>query len=507
MRWQSSSSDLDRYARMKAPLTKLFDIYVFAYVFFLASKPLDDPDLWFHLKTGEYIVRNRMIPRADPFSFTYYGYPWIAHGWLSGTIFYLVQSRLGYGALIFLFAALATLAFWFVFRRCNAHMLIAGFAVVLGLLSVSANVGVRPRIFTLLLSSIFLFILEKYTRNGNGRIIWVLIPLMVLWVNLHGAFVIGFALIGLTMIGIVLDKWFGDEQTLLWPHLRTLGLVLSGCVLGTLLNPYGAAMFAVPLRVLQSPIYKSVVVDWLSPDFHRPELFPFLLLFLITTAALALSPVRPKPSEVLLFLATLYASLSSQRNVLIFALVAVPLFASYFQYWLDSNALGKALPRGSSFSRYANLLTPLLLLPLILFAVKLKTTVYGEWRQQTMDVPLKAVEYLKAKQIVGNTFTDPNTWANFLIWAMPSNHVFIDGRDVYPEQFVKEYVDIVTGTSDWREPFDRYRVQVVIASPESVISRELKAVSDWQEVYRDDMAIVFSRRSSARSQGTQTRKQ
>ena len=88
-----------------------------------------------------------------------------------------------------------------------------------------------------------------------------------------------------------------------------------------------------------------------------------------------------------------------------------------------------------------------------------------------MDVPLKAVEYLKQNQLFGNTFTEPNIWANYLIWSMPSNPVYIDGRDVYPERFVAEYANIVFGTSDWREAFDRYKVQVAIVGPRSLLAR------------------------------------
>src|ERR1051325_832492 len=146
---------------MNVSLKRVFEIYVFAFVFFLASKPLNDPDFWFHLKSGEYILRNHTFPTTDPFSFTFYGqhsFPttdpfsftfygqhWIVHGWLSTVLFYLVQSRLGYRALIFLFALLVTLTFWFVFRRCRAHPFVTGFAMLLGVLSMSTNIGVRPR--------------------------------------------------------------------------------------------------------------------------------------------------------------------------------------------------------------------------------------------------------------------------------------------------------------------------------------------------------------------------
>jgi hypothetical protein len=478
---------------MSRSFKNIFEVGILAYVFILASKPLNDPDFWFHLKTGEYIVLNGLIPRTDPFSFTFNGHPWIAHGWLSGLIFYLIQSRLGFGALIFLFALLITLAFWFVFRRCNAHPLISGIAVLIGVLSMSTNIGVRPRVFTILLSSIFLYILGNYARRGEGKWIWILVPLTALWVNLHGGYFIGLALMALTMTGIILDKYLGGEQIKLWPRLGVLSAVMAGSVLAILANPYGAAMPTVPIRVLQSPVYKQIIVDWLSPDFHRPEVLPFLLLLLLTTAALALSPVRPKPSEVVFFLATLYATLASQRNMTIFALVAVPLFANYTQHWLNSNALGTFLSKSTILeSRGLGLL---FLLPLVLFAVQLRWTVYGEVRQQTMDVPVRAVDHLKQNQIFGNTFTEPNIWANYLIWSMPSNPVYIDGRDVYPERFVAEYAGIVFGTNDWREAFDRYEVQVAIVGPRSLLARRMRSAGDWQEVYHDEMAIVFSRRA------------
>ena len=478
---------------MKITLRTIFVIYVFAFVFFLASKPLNDPDFWFHLKTGEYIVLNGIVPTTDPFSSTFNGSPWMVHGWISAVSFHFIHAWFGYGALIFLFALLMTLAFWFVFLRCHAHPFITGFAILLGILSASTNIGVRPRVFTLLLISIFLFILERFTRSGEGKSIWLMIALSALWVNLHGGFFIGIALIGLTIVGVILDKWISKDSAPLWPRLKMLTLVLVGCVLALLVNPYGAAMLGVPVRVLQNPVYKEVVVDWLSPDFHRSEVFPFLLLFLLTTAALAISPVRPKPSEILLFLATLYSSLTSQRNIAIFALVAVPLFANYSQHWLDSSRFRELFAENSLLSRRVGVAGLLLLLPLILFAVKLKSTVYGDFRQQTMDVPLNAVDYLKQKQIVGNTFTDPKIWRNYFLWALPSNPFFIDGRDVYPDRFIREYLSIVSGRTDWHEAFDRYGVRVAIVGPKSVIARKMKDASDWQEVYRDEMTVVFTR--------------
>ena len=221
-----------------------------------------------------------------------------------------------------------------------------------------------------------------------------------------------------------------------------------------------------------------------------------MILILMTIAAIALSPKRIRPSELLLFLATLYATLRTQRNAVIFALVAVPLFSNYFQYWIDSTSIGKRLGKSPtpSFTRLSVLVSVVLLLPLIAFAVKLKSTVFAPPKQESLKVPVKAVEYMKEHQITGNTFTSPNVWGGYLIWTLPSNPVYIDGRDVYPEEFVKEFVDIITGRADWKAPFDQRGVQNVLVEPGTMLNRQLEQAPEWEKVYEDEMSVVFKRR-------------
>ena len=151
---------------MSRAVSRIFEIYIFAYAVLFASRPLSDADFWWHLKTGEYIVATGIIPRSDFFSFTNYGRPWVAHEWLSEVIFYVIYSRLGFNALILIFAIITALAFWIALKRSIAHPFIGGIAVVLGVWSVLPTVGVRPRAFTLLLASIFLAILG-HQRNRH----------------------------------------------------------------------------------------------------------------------------------------------------------------------------------------------------------------------------------------------------------------------------------------------------------------------------------------------------
>ena len=483
---------------MNKTFARVFQIYVFAFAFLFASRPLDDGDFWWHLKTGEYIVGQGVIPKTDFFSFTNYGKPWVAHEWLSEAIFYLGYSWFGYGSLIFTFAVLAVLAFWLVTRRLDSHPFIFAPAVLLGVWSILPTLGVRPRIFTLLFSAIYLALLDSFRRSEKSWHIWLTVPLMAIWVNLHGGFLMGFVLLGLGIAGLVLDTLM-EKRTIkgIWNQLRTLGLVSVSCAVAALLNPHGWRIYLFPFEIFFSPVQQQSVRDWLSPNFHLPELFPLAALILLTIAVLALSPKRPRPSEVLLFVLTLFATLKSNRHMAILALVAVPLVIRYLQHWITSLASTEAFsprPRQTS-SRATVFIAIAMLLPLGAFVPKLAAEVYGPPKQNVVRVPIKAVEYMKQNGIGGPTFTENNMWGGYLIWATPLNPVYIDGRiDMYGDQFVREYINIVNGKVDWEESFARHQVKNAIVKPKSQLARSLQHSPEWQQLYEDEMTIVFSRR-------------
>lgn len=483
---------------MNTTLKRTFEVYVFVFAFLFASRPLSDGDFWWHLKTGEYIVKNLHIPRIDFYSFTVRGKHWVAHEWLSEVIFYLVYSRAGFNTLIFIFTVLTVLAFWVVFRRSQAHPFVKGFAVLLSVWSILPTAGVRPRTFTLLFAGIYLAALHGFVRERQTKAIWWLVPLMIVWVNLHAGYLIGLVLIGLVIVGVVLDAWLaGEKLASQWPRLKTLVLVFIACLVAVNLNPQGPRIFLFPFEFFFSPVQQDQIVDWLSPDFHQQELFPLLLMIMLTIAAFALSPKRVRPSDLLLFLATLYMTLKSNRHMAIFALVVGPMMAEYLQHWLETTRFGRMFrPSESTSSGRRHLVFNVILVAVLIACfIKLKSVIYSPPTQARVGVPLNAVAYLKENGIAGNTFTDPNIWGGYLIWETPSNPVYIDGRiDMYGDAFVKEYLGIIRGITPWQEPFDKYGVQVAIVSPTSAMRLQLEQSPQWQQVYRDEMAVTFRRK-------------
>jgi hypothetical protein len=484
---------------MNITLKRTFEVYVFVFAFLFASRPLSDGDFWWHLKTGEYIVRNFIIPRVDFYSFTVPGKAWVAHEWLSEVIFYLIYSRAGFNTLIFIFTVLTVLAFWVVFRRTQAHPFVKGFAVLLSVWSILPTIGVRPRAFTLLFAGIYLALLHRFVRERKTRAIWWLVPLMIVWVNLHAGYLIGLVLIGVAIVGVVLDAWFaGEKLASYWPQLKTLGIVFVACFVAVNLNPQGPRIFVFPFEFFLSPVQQDQITDWLSPDFHQKELFPLLLLIMLTIAALALSPKRVRPSELLLFLGTLYMTLKSNRHMAIFALVAGPMLADYLQHWLEASRFARIFgdsPATASTGRRQLIFNVILVVVLIACVIKLKSVIYSPPTQARVGVPLNAVAYLKENGITGNTFTDPNIWGGYLIWETPSNPVYIDGRiDMYGDEFMREYLGIIRGVTRWQEPFDKYGVRVAIVSPTSFLRLQLEQSPQWRQVYRDEMAVVFTKK-------------
>jgi hypothetical protein len=295
-------------------------------LFAMSAHSVTDPDVWWHLRTGELIIQTHSVPRADPYSFTRFGQPWVNHEWLSDVMIFTLYRWAGWGGLIVAFASIIGAALLLVFLRCPGHPFTAALITALGAVASAATWGVRPQMLSLLLASVLLLILQRFDQHPNR--VWWAIPLMLLWVNLHGGYAMGIALLALFLGGRALDVVLGFER---WPRaapqLRRLALVLAACLAVIPLNPNGVRMYWYPLQTLHSASMQNYIDEWFSPNFHELKYLPLLLLILAILVGITLSPRRLRPRELVLLSATTLAGLRSVRHIPIFVLVAVPLLS------------------------------------------------------------------------------------------------------------------------------------------------------------------------------------
>ncbi|HEY7066426.1 MAG TPA: hypothetical protein VII06_33445 [Chloroflexota bacterium] len=451
-----------------------------------------DSDYWWHIRTGQYIVDTGTLPREDLFSYTARGHPWVTHEWLSEVVLYATFGPLGYAGNVLLFALLSALTWIAVYATCRLHglgelgallLMMACFAVSLGALNV------RVQVVTMLLLATTAWLLTRY-RLGERRALWVIPPLLVLWVNLHGGYVVGLGILGLTVVGEALAHLLRQPAA----PLRPLVVGTALATLATLLNPHGVNALLYPFSYAGAQnASRLYVAEWQSPDFHQPYFMLFAGLLLLTMClGLGLRPLGP--TDLLWAVAFTLMALQSARHIPLCAIILVPLVAARLQSVLP--ALRRPL------ARWRQPAGPLLLWPPLIAAclvLVLESAEQGKPLQLRREpdaagYPAAAVAYLRERAPEGNLFNE-YLWGGYLIYELyPGRQVFIDGRaDVYGDALMEAFMAVATLRPEWHQVLDRYDVRIALIRKDGPLSVMLRDTPGWERLYADDLAEIYRR--------------
>jgi hypothetical protein len=474
---------------------KLFVVILAVGLFVLAARNVTDPDVWWHLRTGQLIIHNHRVFHADPYSFTRAGQPWVDHEWLSQVLIFGLYKVAGWGGLISGFTAIIAVGFLLVFLRSPGRPYVAGAITTWAALASVPSWGVRPQVFTLLLASILLLLLERSYQRP--KLLWWTPPLMLLWVNLHAGYAVGIALLLIFLIGDALDRAFRvEEPALTSTRFRSLTLALVACIAIVPLNPYGTAMYRYPLQTLHSRAMLAYIGEWLSPDFHQGRYAAVLLMMLATILLPAISPRRLHARELLLLAVTTYAALRSVRHIPIYVLVAAPLLSAMVHAKLQE--LGKAglFDRQSPMTQTKFVVNAMLLAGFLAFTVGRVNYVVGrQTRTEETEFPAAAVNFLNSTRLPAPMMNHYN-WGGYFIWKLyPEYKVYIDGRaDVYGDSFLDEFASVyyLKGQT-WRTPLERWNIQTVVLPPDAPLVTALGTLPGWRQVFADRQAVVLTR--------------
>jgi len=481
---------------MKLTIRQVFFIILMLCLFLMTLRPIADPDFWWHLRTGQLIVQTHSIPQTDPFSFTRIGQPWITHEWLSEILIYALFRLGNYGLLIFTFSIIITASFLLTYLRSPAETrpYVAGFVLLLGAVSTAPTWGVRPQMISLLLTSLVLFLLDRFRRDGQLRFLIPLPLITLIWVNLHAGYFLGLGLVGIHIAGELIDllvaRFSKSERVKAVPTLKSilsLCITLGICILATLANPNGIRIIIYPFQTLTSPSMQQFIQEWFSPDFHQLMWQPLAWLILALIGVGMISKKTISPTNILLTIVFGYAALISMRNIPFFALAAIPVLAE------QVGSLIKIRTMVQIPSRLSRLMVPVILSCIILITgLRFTQIVQEQPKTETENFPKTAVDWLEKNAPTGNLFNSYN-WGGYLIWRMyPQGQVYIDGRaDVYGDAFIFNYLSIYNTAPGWEDKLNNQAIQTVLVESDAPLANLLRQSPDWRIAFSDKLSTIF----------------
>jgi hypothetical protein len=459
------------------PLAALVALGLLALLLPTAPSLLQDPDMLWHVRTGQEILGSGHFPQVDSYSWTMNGQNWIAKEWLSQVFYALGYNLAGWTgvALLALVAACAACGLVFAALERRAGPLFALAAVALVALAGHFHLLARPHVLAWPVAAAFAIALLDAAEVGRAPR-WSLALLVVLWANLHGSFLFAFVLLPFfAWESVARAQEDQGRLALRWTGLAAL------CLLAPLVHPYGWGVFAAARDVLALGPALSLIVEWRPQNFSSFGHFEFVLL--LGLGASLLSGLRLPAPRVALALAVLHSALAHVRQETLGLMVVALLVAA------PAAALRGAVfrPRRLEWRVVAGVAAGVL-------AVAAGSLLHGGGLRLPDEIaPQAALNAARAAGVKGQVLNE-DQFGGFLI----GQHVptYADGR---AELFGPMHTDLSMALAG-RNP---ETLKTLLANPQIgwtllptalPANQVLDASSEWRRVYRDEVASVYARR-------------
>jgi hypothetical protein len=487
----------ERLLNLKAAIFLLMVIVTL----FELSHTKADPDLWGYLAFGRLFWTHSRFPYLDVFAYVPTLKPWVYHEWLTGVLFYPVYRTLGESGLQVLkyVLGLATLGVTYgTARRRGAELLPLAIIIFLSLPGLSPGYSpVRAQVFTYLFFALTLYLLETARLSGNHRWLWLLVPIQIVWCNLHGGFLAGLGVILLYAVGEALSR------RPFWAYL--LWFLLAG--LATLVNPYGLKYWIYLARAVTMP--RPEITEWLSlfqaykqGILAEKDFVYFLILIAVAVLLAGWNRWREiTPGLVMLF--TLYLGVRHSRHLVFFVLT----FCAYMPLLLT--ALFREFKTRLDFRPWIQPLGGKISALAVIFLIFFFAYRFVSRNPLTLKFPLEptragkfeiyypvgAVKYLQQHRLSGKLLVYFN-WGEYCLWKLyPQCQVAIDGRyeTVYPPTVNREYFNFLEARKNWRNFLRHYPPDLILIELRSRLYPLLSRDPEWRQVYADPGCVLFRR--------------
>ena len=449
-----------------------------------------DPDLWFHLADGRWIVRQWDVPQVDVFSFTRSGKLWVPHSWLFDVGVYLSWSRLGpraaEGLMAVVFAGAMVLAYRLMVRRGVMAVYAAG--VVLGLAIAAGNTrGLRPQVWSLFLAMVVIDLLVRHRDRPGWRLVGWTAGVFLLWAQVHSACVMGLGVMGLWLAGRVVERVWGGNATC--REAAVLAVSVAAALAAILVTPH--AMDHVDyVRMTMGLEELKLTEEWRVPAIwpvQAPDIYMYLL-----AAAVAWAVVRRWRrigwAELTLCGGLLVLGFSGVRHIPLACMGSAPLFAAALGR--EAVDAGKAETLTVRFAVTVGVLAAVVLALLCRYPTDV-------WTRYASREPIRGVAALLELDRPVRLFTTMNTGSYVTFAADGRLAVFADSRcDVYGDEILRA-ARLAMGGREWEGTFARWGIDAAVVDAWCPLARILEADGGWRVLAKEPGAVTFVRAGRA----------
>lgn len=457
----------------------------------LFVRPIIDTDLFWQLKTGDYIIETGSMPDKDPFAYTSKDAPLVNSYWVSQIAFSLLYRFSGFeGLTLFVvFISLCPLLVFYKLDVSRRNPALFSLLFFMAIMASSERFHLRPTMFTLLFAAIYIYVLEN--RAPDKKLFPMILALQVLWTNMHSGFLLGVFIVGAYSI----ERWKPLSLKQLVSVMVMPLLTLACCFI----NPWGVDLLAVQLGIITD---SWALREWLpllmKPTPYISVLASVAVLALLGAVSFALNIKKPRIAHILIFIVLLAATLKSRRFLELFPVLGIP----FIIYGFDR----KIFPSVR--------LNRILFALIVLAHVWLYSSIYsGKYYLADANrgspgigvngaiFPVLAADMLLTEDLKGVLFNNYDI-GGYLIWRLyPKKKVFIDGR-VYPygDDFLFYYMDLINDPAKWEKAAAKYGFDIVILShyptENLTLASHLHKSADWAMIGFDAGGSLFVRHGS-----------
>lgn len=432
--------------------------------------PLSAVDLAYAVRAGALTLEHREILRTDPFTFSARGAPWLNQQWLAQVAFALIHDAAGWPGLALVRGVLVGLALLLLFdtvrragldRRRSALLTLAVFVVA------APALALRAQLLAIVLFALALWLLETGRRRPVAR--WLLIPVTIVWANVHGTFLLAPA--AAVVAWAAGRRCDGDRPG---PPVAIVAVTL----LATLVNPFGPGIWTYALGLATSPIVAGLASEWQPIS---PTSVPGLLFLAAVVASIILvvrGPVRLPWPTVLWLLALAVLAVRAERAIVWWSMAAGVAFAP-----IIARLRLPPLARERRSPVNAVLIAALVLA--CFAALPWWRAGADEGGGLLTDAPADLTAQLEGRLAGETRAYVSQPWASWVEYALPEVRTFVDSRfEVVPAAAWEDYVRIAAGAPDWEARLERWQIDLVIVDParEPKLAAALAAAPGWDLV-------------------------